>query len=210
MIRVGQKLQDTRINKSLTLEEIAKATKIRPSFLVSIENGEYDKLPSPAYAAGFVRNYASFLGLSEKEILPLYRREFAEKRQYKVLPDMWSIHNTNAFTRLQIGRSFIILAFILLGLFGYLGFQYRAMIVSPMLILDSPKQNSAVSGDFTVSGRTDPSVTVFVNNDVVSLNANGEFNKKLTLFSGKNLITIRAKNRFGKETVLQRNVIVKN
>lgn len=210
MIRVGQKLQDTRINKSLTLEEIAKATKIRPSFLVSIENGEYDKLPSSAYAQGFVRNYAAYLGLSEKEILPLYRREFAEKKQYKVLPDMWSKNNTNAFSRIQIGRSFIILAFALLGLFGYLGFQYRAMIVSPMLVLDSPKQNSAVSQDITVSGRTDPSVTISINETQVSINDNGEFSKKITLFSGKNLITIKAKNRFGKETILQRNVIVKN
>ncbi len=49
MITAGQKLYEERIRRGLTLEEIARATKIRSSFLSAIEKGEYKKLPSSAY-----------------------------------------------------------------------------------------------------------------------------------------------------------------
>jgi cytoskeletal protein RodZ len=210
MIRVGQKLYNARIHKSLSLDEVASQIKIRPSFLAAIEKGEYEKLPSPAYAQGFVRNYASYLGLSQQEVLALYRREFDEKRQYKVLPDSLNKNYARAFSGLSISRSFVFLAAIILFLFGYLSFQYRAMFLSPALTLDSPKQDSMVKDEVVVSGKADSNATVFVNDDAVSLNANGEFTKRLTLFSGKNSITIIAKNRFGKETIVQRDVTVKN
>lgn len=210
MVRVGQKLYQTRIHKSLTLEEIAKATKIRPQFLTAIERGEYEKLPSPAYAQGFVRNYASFLGLSQKEILALFRREFDEKKAYKVLPDGLTQNNTFPPARIRVRRSFVVLVFLCLILLGYLGFQYRSMFLAPVLIVDSPKQNEQTKPEVTVSGKTDPNATVLVNNELVLPNNNGEFIKNITLFPGKNSITLKAKNRFGKETVLQRSINVKN
>ena len=73
MVHVGEKLSEERIRRGLTLEEVAKATKIRASFLQAIEKGEYKKLPSGTYVHGFVRNYAKFLGLPEYEILSLFK-----------------------------------------------------------------------------------------------------------------------------------------
>jgi len=209
MVRVGQKLYETRIHKSLTLEEIAHATKIRPEFLTAIEKGEYNKLPSPAYAQGFVRNYASFLGLSQKEILALFRREFDEKKAFKVLPDGMT-QNDFPLTRVRIQQSFFVIALAGIALLGYLGFQYRSMFFSPMLVVNSPKQNAQTKDEVTVSGKTDPNATVLINNEPVLPNTNGEFTKNLTLFPGKTSITLKAKNRFGKETILERNIEVKN
>ena len=204
MVRVGQKLYETRIHKSLTLEEIAQATKIRPEFLTAIEKGEYNKLPSPAYAQGFVRNYASFLGLSQKEILALFRREFDEKKAFKVLPDGMT-QNDFPLTRVRIQQSFFVIALAGIALLGYLGFQYRSMFFPPMLVVNSPKQNAQTKDEVIVSGKTDPNATVLINNEPVLPNTNGEFTKNLTLFPGKTSITLKAKNRFGKETILYRN-----
>ncbi len=209
MVRVGQKLYETRIHKSLTLEEIAQATKIRPEFLTAIEKGEYNKLPSSAYAQGFVRNYASFLGLSQKEILTLFRREFDEKKAFKVLPDVMT-QNDFPLARVRIQQSFFVIALACIALFGYLGFQYRSMFFPPMLVVNSPKQNAQTKDEVTVSGKTDPNATVFINNEPVLPNTNGEFTKNLTLFPGKTSITLKAKNRFGKETILERTIEVKN
>lgn len=210
MIRVGQKLHETRIQKSLTLEEIAQKTKIRPEFLTAIEKGEYEKLPSAAYAQGFIRNYASLLGLSQKEILPLFRREFDKKKAYKVLPDGLTQNDGFPLTIVRIRQSFIILTLTSIALLGYLGFQYRSMFFSPMLTVDSPKQNAQTKDEITVSGKTDPNAIVLINNEPVLPNNNGEFRKNITLFPGKTSIILKAKNRFGKETVLQRNIDVKN
>lgn len=210
MVRVGQKLYETRIRKSLTLEEIADSTKIRPQFLAAIEKGEYEKLPSPAYAKGFVCNYASFLGLSQKEILALFRREFDEKKAFKVLPDGMTRNNGFSLTRIRIQQSFFIIALAGIALLSYLGFQYRSMFLPPMLVVNSPKQNAQTKDDITVSGKTDPNATVLINNEPVLPNTNGEFTKNLTLFPGKTAIVLKAKNRFGKETILERNIDVKN
>ena len=210
MVKAGQKLHDARISKSLSLDEIAAATKIRPGFLTAIERGEYDKLPSPAYAKGFVSNYASYLGLSQKDILALFRREFDEKKYIKVLPDSLSKSNGFSLTRVHIQQSFIVLALILLTLLGYLGYQYRAMYFPPALTINSPKQNAQISDEVVVSGTTDPNATIVVNNESVSLDTNGEFSKKLTLFPGKTSISIVAKNRFGKETSVQRDINIGN
>ncbi len=210
MVRVGQKLHETRIHQSLTLEEIAQKTKIRPEFLTAIEKGEYEKLPSPSYAQGFVRNYASFLGLSQKEILPLFRREFDEEKAFKVLPDGLTRSSGFSLTRVHIQQSFFVIILAGIALLGYLGFQYRSMFFPPMLTVYSPKQNAQTKDEIIVSGKTDPNAAILINNEPVLPNTNGEFTKTLTLFPGKTSIILKAKNRFGKETVLQRNIEVKN
>lgn len=209
MIKAGQRLYNLRVNKSLTLEQISAATKIRPRFLAAIEKGEYDKLPSTAYAKGFVTNYASYLGVPQKEILALFRREFDEKKHLKVLPD--SLAKNSGFTvrRINIGQSFIVASLVLLILGGYLGYQYRGVILAPPLMIDTPRQSKEVKNDIMISGKTDPNATVYINNEPVSINSSGEFSKILSLFPGKSSLTIKARNRFGKETVLQRVINVK-
>lgn len=207
MVRVGQKLYDTRVHKSLTVDEVATATKIRPRFITAIERGEYDKLPSPAYAQGFVSNYAQYLGLSQKEIMALFRREFDGKRIVKVLPESLT-KNESFIPRIHIQHSVVVICVVLLAVFAYLGFQYRAMFTSPALSISSPKQNAQIKGDVTVMGKTDPSATVIINNESVTLNKQGEFTKSITLFPGKSLITVKATNRFGRETKTERNIDV--
>ncbi len=208
MVKVGQKLHDTRVSKSLTVGEVAAATKIQPRFITAIERGEYDKLPSASYAQGFVRNYASYLGLSQKEILALFRREFDEKRIVKVLPESFT-KSESLMPRIHIQQSLVAICSLLLVIFAYLGFQYRAMFLSPALSISSPKENAEIKGDVTVSGRTDPSATVLVNNESVILNDQGEFTKNISLFPGKSLITVKARNRFGRETEMERSIEVK-
>lgn len=209
MVRVGQRLHKERLAKKLSLEDIAKATKIKSSFLAAIEKGEYSKLPSPAYAQGFVRNYAAYLGLPKAEITALFRREFDEKKAYQVLPD--SLTKTKEFPlrRIHFQESLIVLGIILVVFFGFLGFQYRYVFFSPALTITSPVENATTTGEVTVKGKADPNATVYVNNELVSINSNGEFTKQLSLFSGKSEILVKAQNRMGKETVVQRAIIVK-
>ena len=108
MVPLGKRLHNERIARKLTLDEVAAATKIKARFLSAIEKGEYDKLPSPAYAKGFVRNYAAYLGLPKAESTALFRREFDEKRVYKVLPDSLSKKEEFPLNRIRIQQSIII------------------------------------------------------------------------------------------------------
>src|SRR5258707_6377504 len=90
MVRLGQRLKEERLSKGFTIEEVAKATKIRPQFITAIEQSNYKQLPSKAYAHGFVKNYISFLELPLRESLAMFRRELDEKEYLDVLPDSFT------------------------------------------------------------------------------------------------------------------------
>jgi cytoskeletal protein RodZ len=209
MVRVGQRLHKERLAKKLSLEDIAKATKIKPNFLAAIEKGEYSKLPSPAYAHGFVRNYAAYLGLPKAEITALFRREFDEKKAFQVLPD--SLTKTQEFPlrRIRIQESLLVIGAILIAFLGFFIFQYRFVFFPPSLTISSPTENATTNGDVTVTGRADTNATVYVNNELVSMSSDGGFTKHVSLFSGKSEIVVKARNRMGKETVVKRDITVK-
>lgn len=207
MVQVGQRLHDIRVKKRLSLDEIAAATKIKAPFLAAIEKGEYNKLPSPAYAQGFVRNYAAYLGLPKAEIVALFKREFDEKRAYKVLPDGFSAKTEFPLHRIRIQHSLIVIGFFLLLFSFYLFYQYRSVFIPPALSVSSIKQDDTQG--VTIHGKTEGSAMVFVNEEPVSIASNGEFTKTISLFSGKSTIIVVAKNKFGKETVVEKEVVVK-
>lgn len=209
MLKLGQRLHNLRVQKKLSIDEVSQAIKIKPVFLTAIEKGEYHKLPSPAYAQGFVRNYATYLGLSRAEITALFKREFDEKKAYKVLPDSLVTANEYPVQRLRIQQSLIFASVVLLLFLGYLFFQYRAAFLPPSLTITSPQANSTTSKEITVAGKADSTATVYVNNQPVTVNSNGEFSKRLTLFPGNTTISVRAENRFGKVTEERRDIVVK-
>ncbi len=209
MVKLGQRLHTLRVQKKLTLEEVSQAIKIKPIFLSAIEKGEYNKLPSPAYAQGFVRNYAIYLGLSKAEITALFKREFDEKKAYKVLPDSLVKQEEFPLQRLRFQQSLLLAGAALVLFLIYLFFQYRAAFLPPSLTVDTPVANSTTAKEIVVSGKADNNATVYVNNQPVTVSTDGKFSKRLTLFPGNTTISIKATNRFGKETVEQRNILVK-
>ena len=60
---LGQKLRETREARGFTIEDAARATKIRAIRLAEIEHDVYSNCPSIAYARGFVIIYGEFLGV---------------------------------------------------------------------------------------------------------------------------------------------------
>ena len=69
---IAETLKKARKSKGLSLEEIAKETNINKKYLKALEEGNYDLFPGEAYVKGFVRNYASFLGLAAEELVEKY------------------------------------------------------------------------------------------------------------------------------------------
>jgi cytoskeleton protein RodZ len=66
---IGDQLRQAREARSLSLEEASQATYMRLSYLRALESGDFDALPSRTQARGFLRAYASYLGLEEEPIL---------------------------------------------------------------------------------------------------------------------------------------------
>lgn len=66
---VGEVFKQRRKEMNLSLKEVENATSIRLSYLQAIEDGEMEKLISPIYAQGFLKQYASFLGIDGEKIV---------------------------------------------------------------------------------------------------------------------------------------------
>lgn len=208
MRKVGQRLAEERERKGLSLQDVSEQTKIRKNFLEAIENGEYEKLPSSTVAHGFVRNYTLFLGLSEKEIMALFRREFDEDKIYRVLPEGFSREDFPVTRRKN--SKFLLIAVLFVVLLGFIVVQYKDAIFSPGVSITTPKEDEVIySTTITVTGKTNPENVVYVNSFPVSVDDSGNFKKTLSVFSGKNAIKIKVINRFNKVTEIQRDVEVR-
>jgi hypothetical protein len=72
---VGPTLREARKRRELEISAVEEATRIRPRFLRAIENEEWDVLPGGVYTRGFIRTYASYLGLDGERLAEDYRRD---------------------------------------------------------------------------------------------------------------------------------------
>lgn len=210
MIRLGQRLQEERKRQGLTLEQIAKATRIRLSFLEAIEKGNYQGLPSSAYVQGFVKNYVTYLGLPVKELLALFRREFNEQEYLGVLPESFTKPKTIRVNRFRLWQTVGIVGFFLLLFIGYIAFQYKSAFINPSLFVNYPKEQQAISSQtITVLGQTEQNTTVLVNGLPAFVDSSGAFKKEITVAPGDVTISIKATNSFGKISTIERHISVK-
>ncbi|CCQ73189.1 helix-turn-helix domain-containing protein [Magnetospira sp. QH-2] len=72
---IGVLLRDARVKQEEDLADVARNLRIRFVYLEAIEQGRYGDLPGMAYATGFIRSYAEYLGLDPDEVVRRYRQE---------------------------------------------------------------------------------------------------------------------------------------
>jgi cytoskeleton protein RodZ len=71
---VPQDLAGLRTSKGITLQEIAKQTKISVRYLEAIESGRFKALPGGVYNISYIRQYAQAIGYEETTLLEHYYR----------------------------------------------------------------------------------------------------------------------------------------
>jgi len=57
-------LQEARERVGVKIEDVAKQLKIRRQYLVALEENDYGKIPGDVYAQGYLKMYASYLGIN--------------------------------------------------------------------------------------------------------------------------------------------------
>lgn len=75
MTGIGARLIDAREARGLTLEDAERDTRISRRYLQALEDEEFDVIPAPVYARGFLRSYSQYIGLDPQEMLSLFPRE---------------------------------------------------------------------------------------------------------------------------------------
>jgi cytoskeleton protein RodZ len=69
---IGAALRAERERRRISLDAVARGTLVRHDFLELIDGDRLEDLPSGAYAKGFIRSYAIYLGLDPKPFLTRY------------------------------------------------------------------------------------------------------------------------------------------
>jgi len=132
MKTVGQILKQTRIKRNLEINQVAKATKIRPVYLKALEEDNYQKLPSATSTRGFIKNYAEFLGLASTEVLAIFRRDFNEKKVGKIgFPERMRLITKPKFTWTPKLTTVAVVAIFVLLFVLWLVWQYFSLISAP-------------------------------------------------------------------------------
>ena len=79
MQSIGERLEETRKRKGISLREAAEATKIRSDFLGYIEQNKMDFPLPEIYKRGFLKNYARYLKLDYDKIMTDYNAQQLSK-----------------------------------------------------------------------------------------------------------------------------------
>lgn len=213
-LTLGEKLQKVRGRRRMSLIEAAKHTKIQARYLTHLEAGDYEKLPADVYVRGFLRSYASFLGIEEASLMRLYDRE-------RGIHDTITHENDDALDQKK-GKSFLqpksfiitprmIIAtigglfFLVVGIFLYK--ELDGFVSSPWLVIDAPSDGTRLDvKTVSVEGKTDSQARVFINDEAVLVDENGVFIEEVGINRGANTITVRSQNTFDKESVQTRIV----
>ena len=200
MKTVGEILSSVRKQKQLTIEVVAKKTKIRPHYLQAIESNSFDQLPSVVVAQGFIKNYAEFVGTSASYAQAIFRRDFSEDQSGKIIPRQLA----EPLDRIPFWQSprfgYFLVGFGLLIIVGaYLFFQYFSFWNGPGLELTSPEDGLITEERYVeVAGCTQLDAVVKINEQLVSLDHEGCFRQGVNLIEGENQILVKAENKIGR------------
>jgi cytoskeleton protein RodZ len=74
---VGSLLRAARVERGEEAAQVAAVLKMRRDQLQAIEDNDFDRLPGRTYTVGFVRAYASYLGLDAEEFVQQFKDENA-------------------------------------------------------------------------------------------------------------------------------------
>jgi cytoskeleton protein RodZ len=154
----GDRLKRERELRGVTLEEIAKATRIKVTYLEALETENWPLLPGGAFNRGYIRTIARYLGMDEENILAEYSMARQEQSKPTRAPHVETREKApSIWTRMLAARMIWTIAIGTLAIaawFGYYKFagarhdstnpQARPAITAPRPAPSSPPPNAPI------------------------------------------------------------------
>lgn len=205
MRTIGQIIKTARTEKRLSLKDLEEITKIKSSFINSIENEDWQSLPSFTVILGFVKSISTALKIDQNSTVAVLKRDYPPKNlNINPKPDVDSKFKWSPKLTFIVG-----IATVVVIVLGYLGIQYARFISPARITVESPKEGQVVSGkSVIVFGSTDPDAVVTINGQPVLADEDGKFSYELEIVPTTTEITIKAISRSGKERTISRKITV--
>lgn len=83
---LGAYLRELRVAKGLSLEAVARASRVGEGYLDALERDALDELPAPVFTKGFIRAYCQILGAPPDEALARYQKLSSESEPQPPAP----------------------------------------------------------------------------------------------------------------------------
>lgn len=204
MKTIGKTLKLARQKKKLTLSDLEKITKIKSSFIESIEKENWKGLPEYPVVVGFVKSLARSLKINQKKAVALLRRDYPpQSLNLNPKPDVSDKFVWSPRLTFILGTTVTFLVIV-----SYLVFQYINFISPPKLDVFVPSEGQVFSeSEVRVEGVTDSQATITVNNQPALVDEEGKFEVEIDINQTSSTIEVVAKSRAGKETVVRRSIV---
>jgi cytoskeletal protein RodZ len=160
---IGEYLRQAREAKSITIDEVAINTRIRPAFLVALEEGHADELPEAVYVQGFIRRYCDVIGIDSVPITSKFGDLFLTVEKYDETTNIEK--KSNIYIPLAVPYILLLVA-ASLGLFYVLNLNRSPVSVSQQKTLttsqpiSSPSPIKSVASSLPASSPISASPTV--------------------------------------------------
>src|SRR4030042_734975 len=178
MQTIVQILKSARTGKKYSLRRLEEVTKIKASFIDSIEKERWESLPPFPTVLVFVKSISAPLGVDSKMTVAVLRRDYPPRKlAINPKPDVPGKPTWNPKMTFLAG-----VGVALTVIFGYLIFQYIEFVSPPRLSLESPKEGQVVSGSsVAVFGSTSADVKLTINGQPVLVDNNGKFSANIEI-----------------------------
>jgi cytoskeletal protein RodZ len=143
-VGIGERLRNAREAKGLSLQAMEGITRIRAVYLQALEDEQFDRLPAPVYAKGFLRTYATSLGLDPEQLMEQYTGGVEAPIQSIVGVHPVEIPIRPAAQRSPLRRGatlagiFLLAGVLVIGIFGYLQLRRFGEPVPPETVTPPP------------------------------------------------------------------------
>ena len=136
---LGAGLRRAREMSGKTFDELSAVTRVHKKYLIALEQGEHSILPSRVFTLGYVRAYASALGIDEQLAVERYKREAPDGD--KVAPLQPPTGVAFAEVRRQSPRVIAAAAALILAVVGWNVFQRVSHMraEAPAAIVETPE-----------------------------------------------------------------------
>ncbi len=101
---LGESLQERRLSKKLSLEDVSQKTRIRSSILRALEEGPLEDIPKGIYMVGFFKTYADFLQMDGEAFIQTLRQESMKAARGEATPIQHRARRNGLDTRRGLGE----------------------------------------------------------------------------------------------------------
>ncbi len=164
--------------KGVSAERLAYLTEVPKRFVLLLQSGDFQNLPSRPYVIAYLKKIASALGIDEQSLISEYDGMILRKNGGDRLPANRFAGGSGGFWQ------FAIAAVIIWGLAAFLGYRFDEIAGIPSFKANLP--SSVSSSALEINGKLNQGDSITINGQGINTDANGYFSTTVYLTPGVN------------------------